>query len=269
MALLAGLDVGTTTTCLMVASACPVRNCVTGRNELGSVLPLFRPEPVFTPFRGEMLDIERQWNAARSSARGSRAQIRRRRPGAALVTGLAARSTNSGDLTQLVKNRFQNAVVACTDDPCLESWLAFMGNSLGLSRAEPERPFLNLDIGGGTTNIAWGLAGEVLRCGCYYVGARHVQVEAGTYRLKSLSSFSSSLFAELGIARDIGADLAPASVDAVVDFYVELLESIVAGSGIRSSSSSRTIALPDRICPPCGTPILRPNSPEFGKVATN
>ena len=56
--LLAGLDVGTTTTSLMAASARLVRNCVTGRNELGDVVPLFRPEPVFTPFRGELLDIE-------------------------------------------------------------------------------------------------------------------------------------------------------------------------------------------------------------------
>src|SRR6266403_625059 len=113
--LLAGLDVGTTTTSLMVA-----------RRTVGAI----------------------------SS------------PGA-LITGLAAQSSNAPELTQLIKNRFQNAVVARADDPCLESWLAFMGNSWELSRAEPARAFVNLDIGGGTTNIAWGLAGEVLRCGCY------------------------------------------------------------------------------------------------------
>ncbi len=207
--LLAGLDVGTTTTSLMAASARLVRNCVTGRNELGDVVPLFRPDPVFTPFRGELLDVETietqldRWFAAAGLEFGAVTG------GGALVTGLAARSPNSTALTQLVKCRFQNAVVACTDDPCLESWLAFMGNSLGLSRAEPERAFLNLDIGGGTTNIAWGVAGEVLRCGCYYVGARHVQVEPGTYRLKSVSSFASALFGELGIAGVVGAELAP------------------------------------------------------------
>jgi ethanolamine utilization protein EutA len=227
--LLAGLDVGTTTTSLMAASANFVRNCVTGRNELGNVVPFFRPESVFTPFRGELLDVDavesqlEQWFAAAGLEFGAVTG------GGALVTGLAARSANSTALTQLVKKRFQNAVVACTDDPCLESWLAFMGNSLGLSRAEPKRAILNLDIGGGTTNVAWGLAGEVLRCGCYYVGARHVQVEPGTYRVKSLSSFASSLFAELGIAAGVGADLARADVEAVLEFYVELLESVVAG----------------------------------------
>jgi ethanolamine utilization protein EutA len=258
--LLAGLDVGTTTTSLMAASARLVRNCVTGRNELGNVVPLFRPDPVFTPFRGEMLDInaiERQldqWFAAAGLEFGAVTG------GGALVTGLAARSPNSTALTKLVKNRFQNAVVACTDDPCLESWLAFMGNSLGLSRAEPERAFLNLDIGGGTTNIAWGVAGEVLRCGCYYVGARHVQVEPGTYRLKSLSSFARSLFAELGIAGDVGAELAPADIEAVLDFHVGLLESLVAG---RALGEHREVA---RLH--CQTEFVRPAAPDAETIIT-
>ena len=230
--LLAGLDVGTTTTSLMAAAAHLVRNCVTGRNELGSVTPLFRPEPVFTPFHGRTLDIDAigtqldQWFVA--AGLESHAVT----GGGALVTGLAARSSNSDVLTQLVKDRFRNAVVACTDDPCLESWMAFLGNSLGLSRAEPARPFLNLDIGGGTTNVAWGLAGEVLRCGCYYVGARHVQVEAGTYRLKSFSSFGSALCDELGIPYDVGAELATDDVERVLNFYVELLESTVTGQAL-------------------------------------
>src|SRR5438270_9851741 len=107
--LLAGLDVGTTTTSLMAASARLLRNCITGRNELGSVAPLFRPDPVFTPFRGEALDMDAieaqldQWFAAAGLEFGAV------KGGGALVTGLAARSANAGALTQLVKNRFQNA----------------------------------------------------------------------------------------------------------------------------------------------------------------
>ena len=256
--LLAGLDVGTTTTSLMAASARLVRNCVTGRNELGSVVPLFRPEPVFTPFRGQSLDVETietqldRWFAEAGIEFGAVAG------GGALVTGLAARSANAHTLTQLVKNRFRNAVVACTDDPCLESWLAFMGNSLGLSRAEPTRAFLNLDLGGGTTNIAWGLAGEVLRCGCYYVGARHVQVEPGTYRLRSLSSFAISLFVELGIASGIGAELTPADVEVVLDFYVGLLESIVAGRALAQHQELAHLHCQTEFVPPAGVTSAAP-----------
>ena len=179
--LLAGLDVGTTTTSLMAASARLVRNCVTGRNELGNVVPLFRPDPVFTPFRGQALDIDaiesqlNQWFAAAGLEFGAVTG------GGALVTGLAARSANSGALTQLVKNRFQNAVVACTDDPCSGIMAGLHGHAA--CRAEPERAFLNLDIGG-TTNIAWGLDGEVLLR--LLLRRRSTRPgRDGTYRLKS------------------------------------------------------------------------------------
>src|SRR5262245_55808683 len=219
---LVGLDVGTTTTSLLVAAARLVRNCVTGRNELGDVQPIFRPDPVFTPFRGEALDIDRlqaQLDGWLAAARIDPASIA---AGGALVTGLAARSANAAAVKQLVRQRFKDAVVAATDDPCLESWLAFMGNTLGPSRAEPQRPFINLDIGGGTTNMAWGLAGEVHRCGCYYVGARHIQVEPGTYRVRALSPFAAALLDELGASVAIGRELGTRDLTRVLDFYVRL-----------------------------------------------
>jgi len=229
---LIGLDVGSTTTSLIIAVARLVRNCVTGRNELGDVQPLFRPDPVFTPFHGETLDIEELTKQLDRWLGAAHLDPTTVASGGALVTGLAGRSANAHAVTQLVKQRFQQAVVAATDDPCLESWLAFMGNALGLSRAEPKRPFINLDIGGGTTNIAWGLAGEVRRCGCYYVGARHIQVAPGTYRITAISPFARALLAELGMTADIGTEFDPRALNVVLDFYVGLLEAIVSGSAL-------------------------------------
>jgi ethanolamine utilization protein EutA len=247
---LVGLDVGSTTTSLLVAAARLVRNCVTGRNELGDVEPLFRPDPVFTPFRGEALDIDRLqalldgWLAAAKIETASVAA------GGALVTGLAARSANAAAVKQLVKQRFQQAVVAATDDPCLESWLAFMGNTLGLSRAEPRRPFINLDIGGGTTNIAWGIGGEVHRCGCYFVGARHIQVEPGTYRVQTVSSFAATLTAELGISAAIGSELTARDLAAVLDFYVGLLEAVVTAGRLPNPEKSAGLHCQAEFRPP-------------------
>jgi len=213
----------------MVARARWVRNCVTGRNELSDVEYLFRADPVFTPYGGEGLDIARleaqidRWLQAAQLDPSSIAA------GGALVTGLAARSANADKLTRLVKARFHQAVVAATNDPCLESWLAFMGNALELSRAQPQRPFINIDIGGGTSNLAWGMAGGVQRCGCYYVGARLAQVEPGTYRLRSLSTFAAALLGELGIAAKVGGELTPDEIEAVIAFYVHLLEAAITG----------------------------------------
>jgi ethanolamine utilization protein EutA len=236
---LVGLDVGTTTTSLMVASGRWVRNCVTGRNELGNGETIFRPQPVFTPFRGETLDIdalERQLDGWLTSAKLDPLSVA---AGGAIVTGLAARSANARAVTGLVKRRFREAVVAATDDPCLESWLAFMGNALELSRAVPDRAFINLDIGGGTTNIAWGLAGEVRSCGSYYVGARHIQLEPGTYRVRSMSPFAGALLADLGAQVGIDCVLMPDDLAKVLASYVGILEAAVSGRPLPPGKAAR------------------------------
>jgi len=96
-----------------------------------------------------------------------------------------------------------------------------------LSRANPDRAFVNFDIGGGTTNVALGRNGEVLRTGCFFVGARHVQLEPGTYRITALSSYARPLLENLRIHKSIGDHLTEPDVQSIVDWYLDLLESAV------------------------------------------
>lgn len=228
-AILLGLDFGSTTSHALVASARIVRNCVTGRMELGEAVALYRSEPVFTPFLEDLVDEVRlrayldEWiSEAQIEARAITA-------GGAIVTGLAAQKRNSKAIGRLVREKIGEAVIAIADDPCLESWVAFMGSCGALSQAHSGIPFLNLDIGGGTTNVAFGRDGEVTRTGCYFVGARHFQVVPGTYRLTGLSPYAAGLLEHLGIRRETGEILRSEEVLAIVDFYVALLEALVAG----------------------------------------
>jgi ethanolamine utilization protein EutA len=227
---LVGLDFGTTTSSAVIASAKLTRNAVTGRTELRQLREGFRSELVFTPLHDERLDeaaLERlldDWLAAGNV-----------RPeevfgGGALLTGLTAQKDNAATLVRLVRRRLGDALVATADDPCLESWLAFMGSCAALSRSQPHLPVLNLDIGGGTTNLALGRAGEVLRTGCLFVGARHVQVEPGGYRIVKLSRFAQALFAHLGIVKGPGEKLTEAETQAVLDWYMRLLEAAATGA---------------------------------------
>ncbi len=240
----------------MVASARWVRNCVTGRNELAEVATVFRSEPIFTPFRGDCLDIDRLEKQVDVWLEAAALDLASVTSGGALVTGLAARATNAVAVTRFVKDRFRQSVVAATDDPCLESWLAFMGNTTGLSRADPRRPYINLDIGGGTTNIAWGLGGDVRRCGCYFVGARHIEVEPGTYRIRKVSPFAHTLLAELGISAASGAELKSRDLNAVLDFYVSLLEAVVTGGPVPQPAAAAMQHCQAEFKPPVSDPRL-------------
>jgi ethanolamine utilization protein EutA len=229
---LVGLDFGTTTSSAVVASARLLRNAVTGRMELEGVRDEYRSPLVFTPQRDDRLDLDRieahldGWLAAghvhASEVFG----------GGALLTGLTARQENAAALVGLLQRRLSNALVATADDPCLESWLAFMGSCAALSREHPGTPILNLDVGGGTTNLALGLNGEVSRTGCLFVGARHVQVEPGTYRLTKLSHYARALLDHLGIDKCPGDCLIEREVDAIVAAYMRLLDGVASGHAV-------------------------------------
>jgi ethanolamine utilization protein EutA len=227
---LIGLDFGSTTSSALVARVRVLRNCVTGRRELGAATIVYRGEPVFTPLVDEDLDEGRlralldRWIAESGIQPGEVSG------GGAIVTGLAARRANAGCIRRLVRERFGDALIATADDPTLESWLAFMGNCLELSRGRPDDWLLNLDIGGGTTNLALGRDGQVRGAGCYFLGARHVRFVPGTYRLAGLSSHGRRLFEQLAIDARPGDELGEAQLKTLLDFHVRLLESLVKGN---------------------------------------
>jgi ethanolamine utilization protein EutA len=229
MVQLVGLDFGTTTSSAVIAEARLCRNAVTGRSNLTNIRERFRSEMVFTPLVHERIDeavIAQQLDCWLEAGGVRTDDIF---GGGALLTGLTALRDNAAALVRLIRQRLGDALVATADDPCLESWLAFMGSCAELSLASPELRVLNLDIGGGTTNLALGQAGEVLRTGCLFVGARHVQVKPGTYRLVRLSQHAVALLAHLGINKKIGDELAEAEVASILTYYLDLLAAAISG----------------------------------------
>ncbi len=230
---LLGLDFGSTTSSAIVASARVLKNCATGRMELGQPSVVYRSELTFTPFADNRIDERSLAGYLDRWISESRVDPTAITAGGVIITGLAAQKTNVTAIESLVKQRVSQALFATADDPCLESWLAFMGSCLGLSRAHPETHFLNLDIGGGTTNLALGINGEVLRTGCLFAGARHFQFEPGTYRITALSADAARLLKDLKIDRSIGDSVPPDELRSILDFYVALIEAAVCGDRSR------------------------------------
>jgi ethanolamine utilization protein EutA len=226
-----GLDCGSTTSCLVAARGRLVTG-VLGRVEVLDLAEFYRSPTIFTPFDGAQIDALRlsayldEWL---SKGALTPAEIF---SGGALITGLAAQRENATAIRDLLRERLADAVVAASDAPRLESWLAFMGNCHAISLANPKAPMLNLDIGGGTTNLAWGIAGSVLATGSLFVGARHFEFEPGTYRLRELSALAAKLLKFLDIPCDVGEELSADAVARIVEYYVGLLREAVTGKPI-------------------------------------
>jgi ethanolamine utilization protein EutA len=220
---LLGLDVGSTTTSALTATARVARDPVQGRLRLHDEDVRHRLGPVLTPLDGEDLDLDAiaalldGWLAAAGLDAADLFA------GGALVTGLAARRANADGLVELIRARVGDAVVATARDPVLESWLAFAGAAAELSRQHPGVPILNLDIGGGTTNPAVGVDGDVLAAGCLHVGARHVRVRPGSSEVVGATELGRTLLA------DAGGDLA-----VVVARLTRALEDVVQGRPVEA-----------------------------------
>jgi ethanolamine utilization protein EutA len=227
---LVGLDFGTTTSSAVVANAQLSRSAATGRMELTQLKESFRSDLVFTPTIEDWLDLEKIADLLDNWLAAGHVRSQDVFGGGALLTGLTAQKHNAPALVDLIRIRLANTLVARADDPCLEAWLAFMGSCATASRAHPDNPLINLDIGGGTTNLALGRAGEVLATGSLFVGARHIRVASGSYRITGLSRFGLALLDHLAIRRGPGDCLNPLEIEAVVDFYVRLLEAAVTGA---------------------------------------
>lgn len=98
--------------------------------------------------------------------------------GAAIITGEAARKENAAAVLAQISD-FAGKFVVSTAGPDLESVIAGKGSGAAAWSAEHECAALNLDVGGGTTNLARFDGGEPDAVGCLDVGGRLIRTDAG------------------------------------------------------------------------------------------
>ena len=227
--ILLGLDFGSTTSSALIASAKVASNSATGRMQLDDVQVIYKSEPVFTPFIKQSIDTEKVTLLIAYWLDESGVKVAEIFSGGSMITGLAAQADNAAALSKLITSIVGESVLATADDPCLESWLAFMGSCSTLSRYHEGVPIVNLDIGGGTTNIALGINGDVRATGCYFIGARHFQFVPGGYQLMAISRYGAALLESLNINRRLSETLNANECEKIITFYINALEATVIG----------------------------------------
>ena len=173
-----GLDVGTTTTQLIV-SRLTVQNQASSfavpEMEIVDRQVIYRSQVHFTPLLDESrVDGEaiRQLVARDYEKAGiSPGDVD---TGAIIITGETSRKENAAAVLDALAG-FAGEFVAATAGPDLESVLAAKGSgAVAYSRQRGKR-VLHMDIGGGTSNLALIEGGRVLRTGCLNVGGRLVK----------------------------------------------------------------------------------------------
>lgn len=176
-----GIDVGTTTTQLMLSrlTLCNRANPFSvPRIEIGEREVLYRGDVHFTPLldpftidaQGVRDIVEQEYT--KSGYDKSQVQT-----GAVIITGETARKENARQVLQSLSG-FAGDFVVATAGPDLESILAARGAGADEYSKKYQCKLLHIDIGGGTSNLALYQRGELIATGCLDVGGRLLQVDS-------------------------------------------------------------------------------------------
>ena len=129
--------------------------------------------------------------------------------GAVIITGESARKENAAVVLEKLSG-FAGDFVVSTAGPDLESVIAGKGSGAWRRSAEEDCVAVNLDIGGGTTNIVAFDSGETAARGCLDVGGRLIRLTP-ELMVESVSPPAAA------VARAVGASVTPGTRTTVGD----------------------------------------------------
>ncbi len=175
-----GLDVGTTTTQLIISSlsvqnkggAFSVPEMVIANRNL-----LYQSPVIFTPLASsERVDGEKiaRWADEQYALAGvTKSQVD---TGAVIITGETSRKENAREVLNALSG-FAGDFVVATAGPDLESSLSAKGAGATDFSAQTGKSVLHMDIGGGTSNLSYIENGKIVRTGCLNVGGRLIKFD--------------------------------------------------------------------------------------------
>lgn len=175
-----GLDVGTTTTQLIVSellvenkgNAFSVPEMVIGERKL-----LYQSPVTFTPLiSGELVDGEKIAAWVDKQYRFAGITKQQVDTGAVIITGETSRKENAREVLHHLSG-FAGDFVVATAGPDLESALSAKGAGATDYSAKTGKTVLHMDIGGGTSNLSYIENGKITATGCLNVGGRLVKFD--------------------------------------------------------------------------------------------
>ncbi|NLM04670.1 MAG: ethanolamine ammonia-lyase reactivating factor EutA [Clostridiales bacterium] len=146
--------------------------------------------------------------------------------GAVIITGETARKENASLVLEELSGLAGDFVVA-TAGPDLESIIA--GKGAGADKISEERKTVvaNLDIGGGTTNIAVFHNGEIIDTTCLDIGGRLLKINLKTMELEYISQKMKQLAQNINIQIEVGKKVSVGDIEKLANKMTELLAEVL------------------------------------------
>lgn len=177
-----GIDIGTSTTQL-IFSRLTIENEATSyvvpRINIVKKEVIYRSNIYFTPLLSATeIDAEKVKNIIKHEYESGNMKPEDLSTGAVIITGETARKQNANTVLEALSEMAGDFVVA-TAGPDLESVLSAKGAGLDKISKDNKITAANLDVGGGTTNIAVFEKGILKGTSCLDIGGRLIKIENG------------------------------------------------------------------------------------------
>jgi len=202
-----GIDIGTSTTQLVfskliienIASNFSVPKVVIVDKEI-----IYRSEIYFTPLRSPTeIDGTKVREIIESEYKKAGIDKVNINTGAVIITGETARKENAKEVLETLSG-FAGDFVVATAGPDLESIIAGKGAGAHVYSKEGRTGVVNIDIGGGTSNLALFDHGEVKDTGCLDVGGRLIKIDKDSGQITYLSEKMKELIQRMNLSLNVG-----------------------------------------------------------------
>ncbi|PIC68237.1 ethanolamine utilization protein [Sporosarcina sp. P21c] len=224
----AGIDIGTSTTKLII-SRFSLRN-VAGATHVPRIeitdKEILYKSPVFrTPLQDAVtIDVAGVQEIIRREYEKAEIQPSQIETGAVIITGETATKRNASEMLHLLSDEAGDFLVA-TAGPDLEGIIAAKGSGSYESSGKSGQVIANIDIGGGTANIAVFQDKQLLGTCTMHIGGRLIEFEHG--KVRTISPPVERLLQDQGYTLQVGDPQNASAVTFVTTYMAEAMARIL------------------------------------------
>ncbi|MHA1461965.1 MAG: ethanolamine ammonia-lyase reactivating factor EutA [Candidatus Heimdallarchaeota archaeon] len=147
--------------------------------------------------------------------------------GAVIVTGETAKKKNAEKIVSMLAAE-AGKFVAATAGPNFESVIAAMGSGATIRAKELQKTIMNIDTGGGTSNIAViSPKGEIIDTACINVGGRLLVTKGSELILEKYEDAAKIVADSLGIELVVGEPIAQKDKERIAKGLIEALLEVI------------------------------------------
>ncbi|HBV68136.1 MAG TPA: ethanolamine ammonia-lyase reactivating factor EutA [Clostridiales bacterium] len=224
-----GIDIGTSTTQLIL-SELSIENMASAftipRISIIDKKVIFKSDIIFTPIlENNLIDsdgikafVEQQYKKAGIAK--SNIQT-----GAVIITGETVRKENAQTVAKALSG-FAGDFVVATAGPDLESIIAGKGAGTYSYSESQHTTAVNLDIGGGTTNLAVFNDGDIEDTACFDIGGRLIKVDTNEI-IRYISPKVKEIIRREALDICLNEKINLKELDKLLDIFVQVLENSV------------------------------------------